>query len=299
MFNRDRSSFSYIWFVLLILNYFDVAAVVVAGESSIRLARESKSKIIYYPAGEHYVDEINVDSNTVIKGDGSGITYLYVKNGIKHTGKEARMSGFTLVGSGLGTGIVLRNNFRSLLEDIQIENYKLGLSVTCQAGHRCWLNTFRDLYVYEGPQGFSKHKKGNDLKNGIELRYLSEKDGVRWKGEGSMLGNRFYGGRIATRGTPLLIDGANATEMFGTYIDISHKPLYITNRTSGLQLFGVFLDRNSRAKKQKVPIIILEDPQNSNVRVFGNHYLFDLNNILDLNGLPVNEKHLTRVPKKY
>ncbi len=232
-----------------------------------------KHEVMYFPAGIHRLAEIESDADFLaIRGDGSGITVLEIPGGITLTGKEPRLSGFTLKGyKNRKTGITLKNNHRVLIQDVEVQGYELGLLSQCDYGERQWLHVYRDLYIYEGPGG---GMRSYDPKiKGIELRYMGEKSKKGgWKeGGGFSNTHTFYGGRIAVPGTPLFIDGPTATTMFGTYIDMSDAPVHMTSRSAGLQLFGVHLDRNRRARLKKMPAIILENPKFNRLRVLGEH----------------------------
>ena len=254
-------------------------------------------RVFNFPEGKHFLKNIiSSDDNVLIKGEGSGISILYIPEGIYLSGKEPRIKDITLIGSGSNTGITLKNNYRVLIENVEIQNYALGLKSICENGSRQWLHTYRDLYVYEGINGFkppSKHKM-----RGIELIYSGKKTvDAKWKKDGGFsIAHTFWGGRIATRGTPLLIDGPHATSLYGMYIDISDEPLRMTKRSRGLQLFGTYLDRNTRARKNKVPIIILEDPKVNQVIGIGNHYLDHPRAIVDGNGNEMSNKYISLFP---
>jgi hypothetical protein len=163
-----------------------------------------------------------------------------------------------------------------------------------------WLHAYIDLYVYEGREG-SRNSYNPRIK-GIELRYVGNKtEKMRWK-EGGGFSNThiFYGGRIAVPGTPLLIDGPTATSMFGTYIDISAAPLKMTPRSAGLQLFGVSLDCNRRARNKNLPVLILESPRFNRVKIFGQHDdLFKHKLIRNAKGDEVSPKHVHVSPVDY
>lgn len=260
------------------------------------------ARVLYYPAGEHTLDEIRSleEDHLVIRGDGSGVTILRVKKGIFIAGKEPRLRGFTLVGEGTGTGITLKNCGRALVEDVEIQRYELGLLSLCEFGHRQWLHTYRDLYVYEGPEG--SQRTYDKRIRGVELRYVGEKDERgRWKqGGGFANTHTFYGGRIAVPGTPLLIDGPTATTLFGTYIDLQTEPVRMTARSAGLQMFGVMLDRGRRARNEGVPVLVLEDPKFNRVKIYGQHVgLFDSKLVVDGAGRPVRRADVFISPEVY
>lgn len=259
------------------------------------------ARVMYFPAGTHEVDRIHSsEDNLVIRGDGSGVTILKISEGILISGKEPRLNGFTLVGPGKGTGITLKNNYRALVEDVEIYGYKLGLLSLCEYGNRQWLHTYRDLYVYEGPNGSMKTYDRSI--RGVELRYEGEKTKKgTWKPDGGFSNTHtFYGGRIAVPGTPLLIDGPSATAMFGTYIDISEASLRMTRRSPGLQLFGVHLDRNRHARSNDLPVIVLENPKFNRLKIFGQHAgVFRLGLIHDGEGTKVSNKDVFVTPEGY
>lgn len=261
-----------------------------------------RQQVMYFKAGVHRLAKIESSADYLsIKGDGSGVTILEIPGGISLTGKDPRLSGFTLVGSNnRRTGITLRNNYRALLQDIEIYGFQLGLLSTCDFGKRQWLHTYRDLYIYDGPDG---HKSPYDSKiSGVELKYNGDKESnSTWKeGGGFSNTHSFYGGRIAVSGTPLLIDGPSATKMFGTYIDMTEKPIRMTARSPGLQLFGVHLDRNKHARKIGIPIIILENPSFNRLKIFGQHTdPLRTKLILDAKGKPVSSKHVFLSPDRY
>jgi hypothetical protein len=257
---------------------------------------------MHFPAGIHRLPEIVSSTDYLsIKGDGSGITILEVPGGITLTGKDPRLSGFTLVGmDNKRTGLTLRNNYRALVQDVEIRGFKLGLLSICDFGQRQWLHTYRDLYIYEGEDG-SLASSNPDI-HGVELRYLGEKtDKGQWKSDGGFSNTHtFYGGRIAVPGVPLLIDGPTATAMFGTYVDISQKPMRMTERSAGLQLFGTHLDRNRSARKQDIPALVLENPKFNRVKIFGQHAgILDHNLIRDSKGHPVDRKFFYLSPDTY
>lgn len=258
-------------------------------------------KVHYFRAGVHEIEEIRVsDDHVAIKGEGSGITILHVKKGITITGKEPRISGFSLIGNGEGTGIVLKNTYRAIINDVEIQNYSLGLLSICEFGHRQWLHTYRDLYIYEGENG--NLRSYNPKIRGVELRYSGEKSSTGgWlQGGGFSNTHTFFGGRIAVPGTPLLIDGPTATKFFGTYIDMPLEPIRITERSAGLQLFGVHLDQSAVAKKKKKPVLILENPKFNRVKIFGQHQgLMRPGLIVDGKGNPVPKKFIYLSPEKY
>ncbi|MFK5894876.1 MAG: hypothetical protein QM504_16780 [Pseudomonadota bacterium] len=261
-----------------------------------------KHQVMYFPAGIHRLAKIESDTDFLaIRGDGSGITILEIPGGINLTGKDPRLSGFTLVGSGnKRTGITLKNNYRARIQDVEIYGFQLGLLSVCEYGNRQWLHTYRDLFVYEGPDG-SMRSNNPDIK-GIELRYIGAKTKKgTWKQDGGFSNTHtFYGGRIAVPGTPLLIDGPSATKMFGTYIDMSEAPIRMTKNSPGLQLFGVHLDRNRRARDKGLPVLILDNPKFNRVKIFGQHTdLIKHNLIKDIDGKPVKPKYLFISPLGY
>lgn len=272
---------------------------------SFAFADETKNntrRVLYFPAGVHKIPSIeSSDDYLAIKGDGSGITVLEIPGGITLTGRDPRLSGFTLVGVGnKGAGLTLRNNYRALVQDVEIQGYGLGLLSVGEFGHRQWLHTYRDLYIYEGPDG--SLKTNNPDIRGIELRYIGEKsESGGWKNNGGFSNTHtFYGGRIAVPGTPLLIDGPSATAMYGTYIDMSTAPVRITGRSPGLQLFGVHLDRNRYARKEGIPVMVLENPVFNRVKIFGQHVdLLRHGLIVDGKGKPVDKRFLYISPEGY
>ncbi|NOX08319.1 MAG: hypothetical protein GXP22_02305 [Gammaproteobacteria bacterium] len=255
-------------------------------------------KVMYFPAGTHRLAEIKSDVDFLsIRGDGSGITILEIPGGITLTGKDPRLSGFTLKGyKNRKTGITLKNNYRALIQDVEIQGYELGLLSLCDYGSRQWMHTYRDLYVYEGPDG--SMQSYNPAIRGVELRYVGDNKGG-WKPDGGFSNTHtFFGGRIAVPGTPLLIDGPAITSLFGTYIDMSDAPLRMTARSAGLQLFGVHLDRNRRARLKGMPSIVLEKPKHNKLTIFGEHtglIRYDL--IVDANNNPVNTKYIHLEPR--
>lgn len=266
------------------------------------VAASRERQVIYYPAGIHRLAKIESDTDYLaIRGDGSGITVLVVPGGITLTGKDPRLSGFTLVGSGnKGTGITLKNNYRALIQDVEIQSYKLGLLSVGDYGKRQWLHTYRDLYVYEGPDG-SMGSYNPEIR-GVELRYNGEKTKKgAWKPDGGFSNSHtFYGGRIAVPGTPLLIDGPTVTSMHGTYIDMSDAPIHMTKRSSGLQLFGVHLDRNKRARNKDLPVLVLDDPKFNRVKIFGQHTnLIKHGLIRGADSKPVNKNYVFISPEGY
>lgn len=271
------------------------AALVVASWSLV------EARVLYYPAGEHKLEEIkSEEDHLVIKGDGTGVTILYVKGGILVSGKEPRLSGFTLVGEGKGTGITLKNCRRALVNDVEIQRYELGLLSLCDYGERQWLHTYRDLYVYEGPEG---SQKSYDARiRGVELKYTGKKseDG-KWQADGGFSNSHtFFGGRIAVPGTPLFIDGPSDTALFGTYIDMQAAPIRMTARSPGLQLFGVRLDRNRRARQANIPMMVLEKPEFNRVKIYGQHVGLSENGlIIDGTGKSVNRNHIYISPNYY
>ena len=293
--NRMKYSSILCMKVLLSIVMLAVTRIVFAGELV------KTEQVMYFPAGIHRLAEIKSDiDHFVIKGDGSGVTILEIPGGITITGKEPRLSGFTLKGyKNRETGITLKNNYRALVQDVEIQGYKLGLLSLCEFGERQWLHTYRDLYVYEGPGG-SMRSYNPEIK-GIELRYIGEKTKKGgWKPDGGFSNTHtFYGGRIAVPGTPLLIDGPSATAMFGTYIDMSDAPVYMSEKSSGLQLFGVHLDRNRRARFKKLPALQLGNPKYNKVMIYGSHTgLMKYELIVDNDGRPVNSK-LVHIERKY
>src|SRR5437763_1939296 len=114
-------------------------------------------QVKYFPAGVHKLQKMESDVDYfAVKGDGSGITILEIPDGITLTGKDPRLQGITLKSTGgIGTGITLKNNYRARIEDVEIQGYELGLISICTRGNRQWLHTYRDLYVYEGVDGFN------------------------------------------------------------------------------------------------------------------------------------------------
>jgi hypothetical protein len=65
------------------------------------------------------------DNHVAIRGDGSGITILEVPGRIAITGKEPRLYGYTLIGSGnRGAGITLKNNAWARIEDVEVRSYE-------------------------------------------------------------------------------------------------------------------------------------------------------------------------------
>ena len=259
-------------------------------------------QVMYFPAGVHRLAKIESDTDFLaIKGDGSGITILEVPGGITLTGKDPRLSGFTLVGSGnKRTGITLKNNYRALINDVEIQGYQLGLLSLCEYGNRQWLHTYRDLYIYEGPDGGMGSY--NPEIRGVELSYTGKKSPKGgWLRDGGFSNTHtFYGGRIAVPGTPLLIDGPSVTAMYGTYIDMSDAPVYMTARSPGLQLFGVHLDRNKHARNKDLPVLILENPKFNRVKMFGLHSNYIKHGLIrGIDGKPVNKKYLFLSPETY
>ena len=276
-----------------------VQACVADGDS---VDSDSGADGMIFAPGVHRLDRIESSRDGFyIKGAGSGITVLEVPGGIFLNGKEPRLDGFTLVGSNnRNTGITLKNSARARLSDIEIQGYELGLLSLCEFGHRCWLHTYRDLYVYEGPGG--SQRTYNPRIRGIELRYEGEKKSSGgWKeGGGFSNTHSIYGGRIAVPGVPLLIDGPSATALFGTYIDISVAAPRMTARTPGLQLFGAHLDRSRKARNEDIPALILENPKFNRVKFFGQHInLLHHKLIVDGAGKPVERKHLFISPEHY
>lgn len=262
----------------------------------------NKPTLIRYQAGIHHIDKIDSDLDFfAITGEGSGITILVVPGGINLTGEEPRLKGFTLVGyKNTGTGITLRNNKRVLIDDVEVRGYELGLLSVCDYGKRQWLHTYRDLYVYEGIDG--SQRTYNTKIRGVELLYVGDKiPNGGWKSDGGFSNTHtFYGGRIAVPGIPLLIDGPSATSMYGIYIDISDAPVVVTERSPGLQLFGVQLDRSRRAKKNNIPVLMLKNPKYNRVKIFGQHLgLMSNNLIVDDNGMPVLKEYLFISPDYY
>lgn len=296
MVNKEVMRIDFLFRIIFVVALCFAGAVACASEPS-----KKSQQVMYYPAGVHKIQKIESDTDFLaIKGDGSGITVLEIPEGIVLTGREPRLSGFTLKGSkNQGTGLTLRNNYRALVEDVEIQGYELGLLSICDYGSRQWLHTYRDLYIYEGPDG--SQRTYNKKIRGIELRYEGEKaERGGWKSDGGFSNTHtFYGGRIAVPGTPLLIDGPSATAMFGTYIDMT-APLRMTKRSSGLQLFGVHLDRNRKARKDNLPVMVLENPVFNRVKIFGQHAnLFQQNLIVDGEGRPANSKDVFIWPEKY
>ncbi len=265
------------------------------------LESEQKSRQVkYFPAGIHRLEKLESSADFfATRGEGSGITILEVPGGIILTGKEPRLRGFTLRGIGnRGTGIILKNNYRVLIEDVEIQGYELGLLSLCTYGNRQWLHTYRDLYVYDGENGVKKPCEPRI--RGVELKYEGEKtEKGTWKtGGGFSNTHTFYGGRIAVSGTPLLIDGPSATAMFGTYIDICDAPVYMTARSAGLQLYGVMLDRSQRAREKGIPALVLEDPTFNRIKIFGQHVgLIDQGLIVDSNKKPVSRNKVFISPE--
>jgi len=279
----------YLFFYVLVLTFISVT------KSAYAVGAVDKHKVMYFPAGIHRLAEIKSDADFLaIRGDGSGITILEIPGGITLTGKEPRLSGFTLRGyKNRKTGITLKNNHRVLIQDVEVQGYELGLLSLCDYGERQWLHVYRDLYIYEGPGGgmrsYDKRIKG------VELRYIGEKSKKGgWKPDGGFSNTHtFYGGRIAVPGTPLLIDGPTATTMFGTYIDMSDAPVHMTAKSAGLQLFGVYLDRNRRARLKEMPVMVLDNPKFNRLKIYGDHVgLIKHSLIVDANKKPVNAKYI-------
>ncbi|MFK5892049.1 MAG: hypothetical protein QM504_02385 [Pseudomonadota bacterium] len=257
-------------------------------------------KVMYFPAGVHRLAEIVSDADFLaIKGDGSGITILEIPGGITLTGKEPRLSGFTLRGyKNRKTGITLKNNYRVIVQDVEIQGYELGLLSLCEYGNRQWLHTYRDLYVYEGPDG---SMRSYDTRiRGVELRYIGEKSKKgSWLPDGGFSNTHtFFGGRIAVPGTPLLIAGPTATKLFGTYIDMSDAPIRVASNSAGIQMFGVHLDRNKRARKKSMPVMVLENPKFNRVKMFGDYDgLLRHGLIVDGKNRPISSRYINIGPK--
>jgi len=250
---------------------------------------QSWGEVLHFPAGDFRIKSIvSNDAHFSLRGEGSGVTVLHVPHGIVISGMEPRIQGITLVGVGLGTGLTLKNCGRAIVDDVEIRGYRLGLLSLCEYGHRQWLHTYRDVYVYEGVDG---NMKTYDKRiRGIELVYRGEKNpGGGWKrGGGFSNTHTFYGGRIAVPGTPLLIDGPTATTFFGTYFDMPLSPIRMTSRSAGLQFFGTHFDQSVMAKKRKLPVMILERPDFNRVKIFGQHQgLKRKGLIVDSEGSPV------------
>ena len=292
---NDKNLWIKLAMLLFFCCFFNLYPLVVKSE-------EANRNVKYFPAGIHRLDrlESNLD-HFAIRGEGSGITILEIPGGITLTGKDPRLQGFTLRGIGnKGTGITLKNNYRALVEDVEIQGYELGLLSLCTYGNRQWLHTYRDLYVYDGEDGVKKPY--NPRIRGVELRYEGRKsEKGTWEPAGGFSNTHtFYGGRIAVSGAPLLIDGPTSTSMFGTYIDMCDAPIRMTARSAGLQLYGVNLDRNQRARKKGIPVLILEKPEFNRVKIYGQHVgLLRQRLIVDGNNRPISADKVFINPEKY
>src|SRR4030042_2253472 len=153
--------------IILISLTYTVYDIAMANEEATR-------QVKYFPAGIHRIEKLELSTDfSAIRGEGSGVTILEVPGGITITGKDPRLKGFTLRGTGnKGIGITLKNNYRALIEDVEIQGYELGLLSLCTFGNRQWLHTYRDLFIYEGEDG----RRSYDPRiRGVELRYEGEK----------------------------------------------------------------------------------------------------------------------------
>ncbi len=254
---------------------------------------------VVYPPGVTKIDKIESgEPNFWITGAGSGVTLLDVPGGIVLTGKNPRLRGFTLRGvRNEGIGLTLKNTYRALLDDIEIYGYELQLLSLCTITGRQWLHSYRDVYIYGALDGTGKIYE--ERIRGVELRYEGDKE-VGWPKGFFSNTHTLWGGRIAVPGIPLLIDGPSETSMFGTYIDMLLKPVTMTNRSPGLQMHGVHLDRGKRARQLNIPCVVLGDPKFNLFKFFGQHVSLKTPGlIVDSTGKTVDPKFYYLSPEGY
>lgn len=252
---------------------------------------KGKTEIHQFGPGIHEVDKIVLErAHGLIEGAGKGVTILKVKDGIMAMAPEPIIRNLTVVGQGKGIGILLSNTWSAKIQDVEVENYGVGIKVMLSTdgrkkaggktlnhwpgamtkgkhwGSRVTLTEIRSVEITGPGDGI---RLVNTLKNTINTNYWRPTNENR---QGEFINaTTIFGGHIGVKGTAIKIgDGVYSTKVFGTYIDISPAGgIEMEYGSRGLVLVGVSLDLNSAARKAKTPRLVVPRKARESIQMMG------------------------------
>lgn len=270
----------------LIIVVFVIPCRVMSVESN-----ELKTEIYRFGAGVHDVSKLVLERpHAVIEGEGIGVTILYVRAGILAKAPEPVIRDLTIVGKGLGIGIHLTNSWSAKIENVEIENFRIGIKFELSKegrelaggetlnhwpsantkgehwGSRVSLSYVRNVEIIGPGDGIVFE---NTLKHTTQKNYWRATDEKR-NGE-FINATTIWGGHIAVNGVGVLIgDGVGSTKIFGTYIDVSPAGgIIMEYGATGLTLIGATLDLNSAATKARAPRVVVPRRAKNTIQLIG------------------------------
>ncbi len=200
--------------------------------------------------------------NALLIGAGKGITILVAPDGVLCTGTNPIIRDLTIVGSGRGVGITLRNTWSAQIQDVAVESFATGIRLELneegrkQAGvtQRGWpsaltpahwgsrmtLTALRDIDITGQGDGLVMYNLLTDGNRGIPGEFFTA--------------TTLWGGHIAVQGRAVVVgDNVWNTTFIGTYLDIGPGGgIYMDEKSWDLRLIGVVLDLSSSRRKAGV-----------------------------------------------
>lgn len=250
-----------------------------------------KNEIYHFGPGVHDVTRIVLERpHALVEGDGIGVTILNIREGILAKAPEPTIRNLTIIGKGLGTGIYLSNTWSAKIENVEIENFRIGIKLELSEegrelaggstlnkwpgantkgkhwGSRISLSDIRNVEITGGGEGIVFE---NSLKHTTNKNYWYSTDEKR-NGE-FMNATTIWGGHIAVRGRGIVIgEGVGSTKIFGTYIDVSPAGgIVMEYGARGLTLIGATLDLNSAARKAKASRVTVPRRAKKSIQLIG------------------------------
>lgn len=252
---------------------------------------KAKPEVYRFDAGIHDISQLVLERpHALIEGAGAGVTILYVSGGILAKAPEPVIRNLTIIGKGLGVGIHLTNTWSAKIENVEIENFRIGIKFELSEegrklaggktyhawpsaalkgqhwGSRITLSDVRNVEII-GPGDGIVFK--NSLKHTTRENYWHATDEKR-NGE-FMNSTTIWGGHIAVKGVGVVIgDGVGSTKIFGTYIDVSPSGgVVMEYGARGLTLIGATFDLNSAAYKAKASRVIAPRRAKNTIQLIG------------------------------
>lgn len=226
-----------------------------AGEGS----QPEPQQVVHLGPGVHKIDQVVLSNpHAVLEGEGKGVTILIVPNGVLCTGTNPIIRNLTIVGSGKGVGLTLRNTWSAQVIDVEVESFATGVKLELNEDGRKRAGTTKQGW----PSALTPGQWGSRMTltelRGVNITgqgdglvmYNLLKEGNKGNGE-FFTGTTIWGGHIAVQGKAVVM-GNNVwqTRFIGTYIDIGPGGgLYMEAEARWLDLVGVSLDLNYAARK--------------------------------------------------
>lgn len=226
--------------------------------------------MLEFSEGVHFHQDPITD--TCIRGEGSLVTTVYCPGIYLEEGQKGLdIRGVKFVGTGEGVGLHSKASGRAYIEDVHICNYQhqmimehTGSGIDAATRKIHWFHHYKDLYLGDRETLETGTRKIDTT--GLTLIYTGTKEPL-----GGWDGYNFFNTVSITKGyikadKPVFIDGPTSIEIFGVYMEsgMPEVALEITDRSSGLNLFGCTLEN-----KEHAPIMKVYDPKFCRVRMYG------------------------------